>query len=89
MAQKTRNAPISTATIVEPTGVPAIMEIRIPVRAQHTESTAEQMVTERKLLNTRMADIAGKMMRAEINRDPTRFMASTIMTAMTTAMSRL
>ena len=38
----------STATMVEPTGVPATMEIRIPRAAQNTEITAEQTVTVKK-----------------------------------------
>ena len=36
-----------------------------------------------------MADNAGKMTRAEISREPTRFMASTMITAMIMAISRL
>ena len=75
--------------MVDPVGVPARMEISRPARAQHTESTAEQTVTERKLLKTRMADMAGKIIRAEISRDPTRFIASTMITAITVAISRL
>ena len=65
------------------------MEISRPASAQHTESTAEQIVTERKLLKSRMADMAGKIIRAEISRDPTRFIASTMITAITVAISRL
>lgn len=53
-------AAMSTATMVDPTGVPARMDIRIPINAQITESMAEHMVTDRKLLNRRMADSAGK-----------------------------
>ena len=82
-------AAMSTATMVDPTGVPARMDIRIPVNAQMTESMAEHMVTDRKLLNRRMADSAGKITRAEISREPTRFMASTMITAMMTAIRRL
>src|SRR5699024_8950584 len=58
---KRANTPRSTATMVEPTGVPARMEIRMPAAAPATETTAEQMVTALKLLNSRMADSAGKM----------------------------
>ena len=47
-AEQTKNARISTATMVEPTGVPARMETRIPSAAQLTDSTAEQTVTDRK-----------------------------------------
>ena len=76
-------------TIVDPTGVPARIDMRIPSVAQMTDTTAEQIVTVLKLLNTRIADNAGKMTSAEIRRDPTRFIASTIMIAMVTAIRRL
>lgn len=85
----TPKASISIATTVEPTGVPPRMEISIPVNAQNTDSAAEHMVTALKLLNTRMADSAGKITNADISSDPTRFIASTMMTATTTAISKL
>ena len=44
------NAAISHATIVEPTGVPAKIEIINPEREHKTEITAEQIVTDLKLL---------------------------------------
>ena len=71
--------------MVAPTGVPARMDVRMPAATQNTERTAEQRVTARKLLNCRMADMAGKITKAEISKDPTRFMAITITTAGTTA----
>ena len=77
------------ATMVEPTGVPAKIEITIPVNAHNTDNPAEQIVTDKKLLNILMADKAGKITSAEINNDPTRFIANTIMTAIITAISRL
>ena len=55
--------------MVEPTGVPARMDARIPSSAQKTERTAAQTVTLRKLLNIRMADSAGKITSAEISRE--------------------
>ena len=75
--------------MVAPTGVPARMDVRIPAVAQNTEKTAAKMVTVRKLLNSRMAAIAGKITRAEISKEPTRFMAITITTAVTTARIKL
>ena len=56
---------ISAATIVLPTGVPARIAIKRPATAQTTEITAEQIVTERKLLKRRIAEMAGKITRAE------------------------
>ena len=65
------------------------MDARMPISAQKTERTAAQIVTLRKFLNIRIADSAGKITSAEISREPTRFMASTMITATTTAISRL
>ena len=84
-----RKAARSVATIVLPTGVPARTEIKRPVTEHTTETTAEQMVTLRKLLKTRIAERAGKITRADIKREPTRFIASTIMIAMMIAITRL
>ena len=66
---------MSTATIVEPTGVPARMEIRIPAVALSTDITAALTVTERKDLKSLIADSAGKITSAEIRSEPTRFTA--------------
>ncbi|MCQ2290127.1 MAG: hypothetical protein MJZ63_02480, partial [Muribaculaceae bacterium] len=55
------NAAMSAATIVEPTGVPAIIEIIIPDEAQNTEKTAEQTVTELNDLKSRILASAGKI----------------------------
>ena len=80
---------MSIATMVDPTGVDARMEIIIPTAAQITDITAEQRITARKLLNSRIAERAGKIISAEINSEPTRFIANTMTTAVITAMSRL
>ena len=86
---QTRKAAKSAATIVEPTGVPAKIEIKSPEIEQIDESTAEQIVTERKLLKILIAERAGKMIKAEIKSEPTRFIARTIITAMMIAITRL
>ena len=86
---QTRKAAKSAATIVEPTGVPAKIEIKSPDIEQIDESTAEQIVTERKLLKILIAERAGKIIKAEIKSEPTRFIASTIITAMMIAITRL
>ena len=77
------------ATIVEPTGVSATNETTIPKMAHNTDSIAEQSVTEKKVLNIRIAASAGNIVNAEIKREPTKFIESTIITAMTTAIMRL
>ena len=89
MMMHTMNAAISVTTIVDPTGVPIKMESTIPKTAQTTEITAEQIVTERKLLKMRIAESAGKMTSADTRSEPTRFIARTIITAIITAIRRL
>ena len=75
--------------MVEPTGVLNRIDKRIPSVAQNTLRHAEQIVTALKLLSSRIADSAGKIISAEISREPTRFIEMTIMTAMMMAMIRL
>ena len=53
--------------MVEPTGVENKIERIIPTAAQITEINAEHRMTPRKLLNTRIADRAGKIINAEIS----------------------
>ena len=84
-----KNATMSMATIVEPTGVPARIATRIPTSEQMTEMIAAATVTEKKLLNTRIAESAGNTTNAETSNAPTRFIARTMMTAMMMAMRRL
>ena len=86
---KIRKAAISAVTMVDPTGVLPTMEIRMPISAHVTESNAEHIVTALKLLKRRIDDIAGKMISADISSDPTRFIARTIITAITAAINRL
>ena len=75
--------------MVAPTGVPHMIDPVMPSTAQTTDSAAEHMVTRRKSSQILMADKAGNMTRADTSRDPTRFMARTMMTAMITAIIRL
>ncbi len=71
---------ISATIIVAPTGVLSRMEDKIPNRAQHTEMIPELMITDLKLLNTRILDRAGKMISADTSSAPTRFIAITTTT---------
>ena len=84
-----RNTARSATTIVEPTGVENRIEDMMANAAHTTEITAEHTITLRKLLNTRIAASAGNMIRAEMRSEPTRFIASTIIIAVTIAISRL
>ena len=88
-ARKTRKKKIFTQTIVAPTGVPETIETKIPIKAQTTEKTAEQIVTELKLLKILIAERDGKITRADIKSEPTRFIARTTTTAISTAIRRL
>ena len=69
--------------------MPAKTETRIPIAAQVTDNTAAHIVTLRKFLKIHIAETAGKMTSAEIKREPTRFIASTITTAMIIANIKL
>ena len=80
---------MSAKTMVGPTGVPAIMEANIPIAVQVTDKIAEQIVTDLNDLKMRIALNAGKIMSAEINKEPTRFIAKTMMIAVTTAINKL
>lgn len=75
--------------MVEPTGVSKRIDERMPNIAQKTDITAEKRMTDLKFLKRRMDERAGKMIRAEIKREPTRFMARTITMAIITAIKRL
>ena len=75
--------------MVEPTGVSKRIDERMPNIAQKTDITAEKKMTDLKFLKSRMDERAGKMIRAEIKREPTRFMARTITMAIITAIKRL
>ena len=53
------------------------------------EMIAVQIVTDLNVLNKRIALNAGKIIRAETSKEPTSFIAKTMMTAVITAMIRL
>ena len=57
----------STATMVEPTGVPCKMETKNPISAHVTEMIAEKIVTALKLFSMLIAERAGKIIKADIS----------------------
>ena len=71
--------------MVEPTGVPANMDTNMPKVEQIMENITEQIITDLKLLNIRIADRAGNIIRAEVRSEPTKFIARTITSAVTMA----
>lgn len=87
--QNTTNVTISTATIVEPTGVAHRIASKIPISEVVVEITAAAIVTEMKFRKTRIADNDGKIINAEIKSEPTKFIAKTMIMAIITAMKRL
>ena len=75
--------------MVDPTGVPASNDISIPDIAHTTDETAENIVTLLKFFNMLIAESAGNITSADIRRDPTRFIAKTMITAIMMAIIRL
>lgn len=71
--------------IVEPTGVPNKIDKINPIKAHAIEIQAEQIVTPLKLLNTRIAESDGNIIKAETKREPTKFIATTITIAIIVA----
>lgn len=61
----------------------------MPRLAHTTDIMLEQIVTALKLLNTRIADNAGKITSAATSSEPTRFIATTITTAIIVAINTL
>lgn len=86
---QTTNIPKYTITIVDPTGVLKSIDVKIPTIVPNTEIIADAIVTALKLLNNLIADNAGKINNALINKLPTRFIANTIITAVITAITQL
>ena len=76
---------MSTTIIVAPTGVPAKIEITIPKKAHTIEIILEEIVTALKLLNILIDDNAGNTTKAETKSEPTKFIATTITTAIIVA----
>lgn len=78
-----------TTTIVDPTGVLPKIDNIIPTKADITDINPEAIMTNLKFLNKAMADIAGNITRADINREPTKFIAKTIVAAVIIAKIKL
>jgi len=89
MIEKMAKAIRSATIIVAPTGVSSRIDASMPNKAHITDRIADDSVTAKKLLNTRILDRAGKMISAETNREPTRFIAITITIAIIVAISML
>ena len=87
--EKQKKAKISTATIVEPTGVEDKIETNKPIIEHNIDKTAEQIVTDLKFLYTLIADNAGNITNAEISNEPTSFIARTIIIAVIMAIDKL
>ena len=77
------------ATMLAPVGVSRKYEATAPIRKQPTEIAAAVTMTARKLLHTRMAESAGKMIRLEMSSAPIMRMPRTTVIAVSTARSVL
>ena len=84
-SRKAANTAMFITAIVGPIGVDAQMQMIMPTAAQNTEIAAEHTTTLLKLLNTLIAESAGKVMSDEISSAPTIFIAITMTTPVTAA----
>ncbi len=75
--------------MVEPTGVDINIDTIMPTNAHRTEIIPEQITTPLKFRIILIEDNAGKIIKAEINRERTKFIDKTIITAMTIAIRKL
>ena len=75
--------------MLAPVGVSRKYDAVMPTRKHATEMTAAVTTTARKLLQRRIAESAGKMMRLEMSSAPIMRMPSTTVTAVSTARSVL
>ena len=89
IAKQMKKAIISQTTMVGPTGVLNIIAAKMPVIAQITDIIVERITTRLNVRQTLIDESAGKITSAEIRSEPTRFIARTIITAVTTAIRRL
>ena len=83
--QDARNTAKLAATTEAPTGVDHTQEAVSPAQKHTTAVTPAQIMTPRKLLNSRMAVRAGKITREEISMAPIIRMPSTMVRAVSTA----
>ena len=87
MQKKIKNITRFTNTMLAPVGVEYKKDSPMPQKTQNTETTAAQIITLRKLLQSRMAVKAGKIIRLEIKSAPISRIPSTIVTAVKNAKS--
>ena len=76
-----------TATSVAPVGRSYTYDRVMEIIKQITDITADDIVTVRKLLNSLIEVIAGKIIKADIIIEPIILIPSTIVTAVSTAIS--
>ena len=78
-----------TITTLAPAGVEQEYERVSPKKKHTTDSMADEIVTERKVLNTLMDESGGKIKRLDISSAPSSRIPSTIVIAVSTAMTEL
>ena len=78
-----------TITILAPVGVENAYDATKPMKKQMMEITADAITTERNCLKIRIADHAGKMIKLEISIVPIIRIPTTMVTAVSKAISIL
>ena len=89
MMAKRINTDTFTNTTLAPGGAEQIKDITIPKRKHTTDMMAEDTVTALKLLNIRIDERAGNIIRADMSRVPISLIPKTTVTAVRRAMSIL
>ena len=89
MRQQIRNTARSATTTVGPMAVAKRSEIITPMVAEAKEMTTAQSVTPLNVLKSRIAERAGKIMRADASKAPSIFIASTTVTPTAIALTVL
>ena len=76
-------------TMVAPVGVPHTYEPKIPTKKHSMDITAEETITDLKLLKTLIEDSAGNIIKLEINSEPIKRIPTTIVIAVRIAIKKL
>lgn len=75
--------------MVEPTGVEKAIDNIIPDKAANTDIILDNITTILKLFTNLIVESAGNITKADINKEPTKFIPKTIIIAIIIAISKL
>lgn len=85
----TMKTAVSTATIVQPTGVPYTIATPKPVIEPMTDNDTDKTIKPLKLFDSRIADNVGSTISADTSNAPTRCVARTITVSVKSTVSTL